>query len=486
MRHPVRHITALAFVAAFASVCWAQEKVPQPPRPPNILLIAVDTVRADRLGCYGYKKTTSPNIDRLASEGVVFDECVSVASWTLSAFVSVMTGHLPASHGCKGTESALSPQMPTLPQRLKKHGYYCAAVVSNPFLNAKFGLGRGFDKYDDYTVFLDAELALLGSGSPGEPKEVAELVTGATVTRQAKMLLASARKSGKPFFLFVHYFDPHDSYIPPSPYNRQFDDPYSGPVDGRQVPSYRRNPPAGRDLEHLNALYDGEIAYDDAQVGQLVKAIDESSDPAGTLIIFLSDHGEAFAEHGMLLHGNSAYREEVWVPMIWRWKGVLPAGTRVKSPVAITDVAATLGKLLGFDEFQTIHSQSLWPGLLGGQLPAQREILSDKCLGGSGYHLAVTRGKLRLHARFDRTLGGADTKYELYDVSRDPWEKNDLAGSNPSELESIKAALTRIWSECLDLRKQYNVDAPANRVILSDKERRRLQGLGYTDSPAGK
>lgn len=460
----------------------AQDPPPRLNVPPNIVLIAIDTLRSDHLGCYGYPHPVSPNIDRLAREGVLFERCYSVAGWTLPSFMSIFTGLLPAAHNCRDTETALSPTCPTLPQKLHDKGYFCAAVVANPYLSAKFGFGRGFDKYDDYTVFLDAELALLAADKSRQYTQVTELVTGSTVTQQAQRLIAAAKKSRKPLFLFVHYFDPHDSYIPPTPFDRQFDPDYQGPATGRQLLASRNAPPSPRDLAHLRALYDGEIAFDDAQLAPLLKTLDTAFDPANTLLILLSDHGEAFGEHGMLLHGNSAYREELQVPMIWRWPGVLPQNHRVKLPVATTDIPTTLARLLGIQDFNPPHTRSLWPALTGGQLPEPHDILSDKCLGPS-HHLALTRNALRLHARFDISPTEPTTHYELYDLSTDPNEQRNLAAANPPHLASLKTSLLQIWTDSQKLRQ--TTPAP-NPVHLNDKDRQRMKGLGYTDGAAQK
>ncbi|MGE5612148.1 MAG: sulfatase [Bacillota bacterium] len=480
MKRPLCFIFALLLLLPLAN---AQDPPPVPLRPPNIILIAIDTVRSDHLGCYGYPHATSPNIDRLAAEGVLFEQCYSVAGWTLPAFMSIFTGLLPAAHNCRDIETALSPTLPTLPEKLHDKGYFCAAVVANPYLSAKFGFGRGFDKYDDYTVFLDAELALLAADKPRQYTQVTDLVTGSTVTQQAQHLLAVARKSGKPLFLFVHYFDPHDSYIPPMPFDRQFDPDYQGSITGRQLPASRNAPPSARDLAHLRALYDGEIAFDDAQLGQFLKTLDATFDPASTLLILLSDHGEAFGEHGSLLHGNSVYRQELQVPMIWRWPGVLPKKHRVKTPVAITDIPATLAALLRIENFNPPHARALWPALTGGQVSEPSDILSDKCLGPT-QHIALTRGPLRLHARFDTSPNEPNTRYEFYDLSSDPNEQRNLIATHPPHLVPMKTSLLRLWADCLRLRQTAHPDPAANRVQLNDKERQRLKGLGYTDGAA--
>jgi len=330
------------------------------------VLIAIDTLRRDHLGCYGYKRPVSPNIDKLAAEGVLFERSYSPASWTLPSFTSMFTGLLPATHGItRGSGQRLVAAIPTLAEHLKKKGYYCTAVVSNPCAAGKYGLAKGFDVYDDYSIHLGAELGMFAVDYGQDLGVVNNVVTGESVTQQAILQLSQAKKTGKPFFLFALYFDPHDSYIPPAPYNRRFDPKYKGKMDGKNIPSLQNRLPSARDIQNLIARYDGEIQYTDMQVGKLVRHIDKTFSPRNTIIILVSDHGEAFGEHGMLLHGNSAYKEEVCIPMIWRWRGVLPKGHRVKNPVLNMDIAKTLSELLRLDRFTLLQGQSLWAGQIG-------------------------------------------------------------------------------------------------------------------------
>ena len=464
----------------------AEDRVPTPARPPNVVFIMVDTLRSDHLGCYGYRRATSPNIDRLASEGVLFENCYSAASWTPPAVMSMFTGLDPLVHGCVSSDAKLAAGIPTLAEQFRKKGYYCAAIISNDCLKGKRGYERGFHHYDDYTVFLQTDLALFGGVSPKDDLAVNDIVTGDIVTRQAKTILDKAKRTGKPFFLFVLYFDPHDSYVPPAPYDKRFDADYTGKMNGRAIQAMRYEPPAERDLEHLVARYDGEIAYTDAQIAGFLKKLDEVSEPKNTLTLFVADHGEAFGEHGMLQHGNSAYREEVCVPFIWRWPGVLPRGHRVKAPVSNLDIAKTLNALMHFRGFDLLQGRSLWPGLTGGELPRDRLVLSHRALDRSKEldctrrHVALTCGVHRLHARFDEALSGKEAKFELFDVSKDPGEVTPIAVSRPTALhDRLKASAHGMWSQSLDIRHYYHKDGKTPRTTLTDAERRRLESMGY-------
>lgn len=478
----------IVIASAVSFVVQAAEDSPPGRRTPNIVFIAIDTLRCDHLSCYGYSRQTSPNIDRLASEGVLFEKCYSPASWTTPAFMSMFTGLMPSAHGSGGPGGKIPAKMPTVPEQFKKKGYYCGGVISQGCLYGKYGFSRGFDLYDDYTVFMQLEMAAPPGGGPASERNrviEAEADSADIVTRQAKVILEKAKQSGKPFFLFVHYLDPHDSYVPPPPYDTKFDPGYKGLMNGRGVLKMRNSPPPGRDVENLMARYDGEINYMDVYIGELLKAIDEASDPANTLIVFAADHGEAFAEHGVLLHGNSAYREEVCVPFIWRWPGTFAKGHRVKSPVSTLDMAKTFKEIMGFREFDLLQGESLLSGLEGKDLSGDRAILSEKSLDNGKVpnvyrcNVALTVGDLRLHAWFDRAPGDADVKCELFDVAKDPREQSGIGPLQPALLAQMKASLLKIWAANLEIRGYYYPNGEPPRNPLTDEERRRLETMGY-------
>jgi arylsulfatase A-like enzyme len=333
---------------------------------------------------------------------------------------------------------------------------------------------------------MDAELGVLAiDPSDTDCGAVNDIVTGAKVTRQALLLLDQAKESGKPFFLFVHYFDPHDSYIPPAPYNLKYDPEYKGKIDGRNVVSYRTNLPGKEDINHLISLYDGEISYSDNQVGELLKKIDEVSDPAGTIVIFVADHGEAFGEHGSLLHGNYPYMEEVSVPMIWRWSGVLPKGKRVKSSVLSLDISRTLNELLGIKGMELNQGQSLWPGLMGKEMPGERLIFSDRA-NRAPYHVAVLDDHYRFHTKFKNEFDIHSGEYEFYDISTDRWEQKNLITTESNRCDMLKKAIEKMWTEGLEMRKYFQEENTEKEANLTQAERDRLKSLGYIGGAGSK
>lgn len=466
-----KHSFAMFPLLAMAVViCNSQAENQAPPckQSPNVILIAIDTLRADHLGCYGYSRPVSPHIDALAAEGVRFERCYSTAAWTLPSFMSIFTGLMPAVHGCTSSGCApLSHSIPTLPEQFKACGYFCGAVVCNPYVSGRYGFCRGFDIYDDYSVFLEAGVEGFADTLFEENRGFKTVVTGNIVTSQAKHLLERAQKSGRPFFLFILYYDPHNDYVPPAPYDRIYDPEYRGLFYGHDMDQFIHSPPADRDLQHLIARYDGEISYEDAQIGELLQKVNEISDPNFTLTILVSDHGEAFAEHGKMLHGNHAYREEVWVPMIWRWPGILPPGHRVRSPVSTLDIAKTFQELMRFEKLDLLQGETLWPGLWGGQ-PTQNRLVFSQEKG----QYTITRDTLRYHMK--------GKNEELYDLRKDPWEQSNLLPSaRPQLLVSLQEAMAKFSSECTEIHTLYHKNVAPTPVHLTPEEIRRLKSLGY-------
>jgi arylsulfatase A-like enzyme len=331
------------------------------PRPLNVVVIGLDTLRPDHLGCYGYGRNTSPKIDRFAREGVLFENALSQAPWTHPSFATVFTSLYPTQHGATTVGTRMSASFPTLAGILKDRGYATGAIVNAPSLSPEFGVSRGFDDYD----FL----------RPWHERDAAR------VSRLALEWID--RHTDTPFFIFVHYFDPHLPYAPPAPYDTLFDPAYAGPLgssfnigraggdrEGRimQVGSW-----SSADREHIVALYDGEIGFADKAVGSLVDGIDERNLRDKTLIVFLSDHGEEFFDHGGLDHGHSLYGELIKVPLVFSLPGRLPADLRISEPVRLLDVTPTVLETLDLPRPGHFEGVSLKPLMDGTGEVASRE-----------------------------------------------------------------------------------------------------------------
>ena len=344
---------------------------------PNVILISLDTLRADRLSCYGHERETSPRLDAFAREGVLCEEAVSTSSWTLPSHWSMLTG-LPISvHGvcdeqlwnrrpAEG-ELVLPSRGRFLSEELSDAGYDTAGFYSWIYLEEKFGLGPGFDVYERHGLFgwdhpkikaradaarlLEdpAEQAAVGRALQAEHPELFDIgrpTAPEVVDRSLEWLRAEvAEGDDRPLFLFMHLFDVHDPYTPPAPYYEKFDPGYDGPIDGREITGEKslvhKDMPA-RDLEHLLALYDGGISWIDSEVGRVLDALDELDLAEDTLVVISSDHGEEFFEHGRKTHRKQLHRESVHVPLMMRWPGQLPEDVRIAGPTGIIDIAPTI------------------------------------------------------------------------------------------------------------------------------------------------
>jgi arylsulfatase A-like enzyme len=353
MRNPWRLVLLVCVCLALA--CGTGER----PRL-NVMIIAIDTLRRDHVGCYGYDRATSPNIDELAARGVLFEDAVSQAPWTLPSFASILTSLYPTQHGAGFLEPGagsygkrMRSVFPPLAMLLLKEGYTTGAIVNAPALAPEFGVDRGFEFYDT-TPRWDPRLA--------------------DVTTADALGWLDANKD-VPFFEFVHYFDPHLDYSPPAPYDTLFDPGYQGRLGNvfdREAYQHhesdlaRENDPAvAADWDHIRALYDGEIAFTDQAVGDLIKGLDERGLRDNTLIVFLSDHGEEFFEHKGFEHGHTLYDELIRVPLIFSLPGTLPENTRVARQVRMIDVVPTILDVLGIRATTHLEGVSLRPLITG-------------------------------------------------------------------------------------------------------------------------
>jgi choline-sulfatase len=399
---------------------------PRPPFRPNVLLITIDTLRADRLGAYGWRAAATPVLDRLASGGMRFPNAFTAVPVTLASHATLLTGRNPHHHGVRGNSFyRLREGEPTLATSLKQMGYDTAAVVGAAVLDHRFGLNQGFDSYDD-------EMA---GGNGGTL--IAERDASAVVSRAVAWLNHPGRRS--PFCLWVHLFDPHHPYEAPEPFRSRF--PY--------------------------APYDGEIAFADEQIGRLLTELAATKRLEDTIVVATSDHGESFGEHGEATHGVLLYDSTLRVPLIISGPGV-PRGERVsEEPVGLVDVTPTILALVG----GALAYDGDGRDLLGADRDRPRSLYAETFLPLDFYNWSPLRA-----------LRGDGLKFidapepELYDLTRDPSERQNLAETQTARAVGMAGALARIaWTSAAAAGTRPTVDAELAG---------RLRSLGYVAGAA--
>lgn len=450
---------------------------------PNLLIVSLDTLRADALGSYGGAGDLTPNLDRLAGEGVRFEHAITSSSWTLPAMASLFTGLNVRRHGAGWVtnprdplgRAPLAPELWTLTRALRQRGYETAAIITNPYLALRYGFGRGFDTYENLSIrseivvaFQDTALVRLMTWAwPGMvPGDRAGVVTARAVA------WLRHRPAERPFFLWLHYIDPHAPYSPGNEtrINSFRGDSLLGEAGARGlqggVPDIARlrsgevRPDAEQKRE-LRQRYDGEVAELDASLGVLLAALDSLGLTSSTLVVVVADHGEEFWEHGGVEHGRTVYDEVVRIPLLLRWPGVLDGGTIVSSLIGIVDVAPTIMELFEWPAPDAID---------GSGAALRRQARSPEAVLIESMHFAEERVGLRTathkYVRWD------NGKEEVYDLRADPGERIDLAG-----VDGVAAPLRRM----LDGFEASPPSAAAAAVHPGGATREALRALGYVD-----
>lgn len=411
----------------------------------NVLLISLDTTRADRLGAYGYGGGATPNIDALADAGVVFEQCASVAPMTVPAHASLMTGTYPFSHGVRDNgRYVLSPKSRTLAEALSASGWATGAQVGVFVLNRGTGLEQGFATYRDTSDAMSDTVSVAES-SPPVPisrREINELAADVVADGASAWLRDHAEK---PFFLFTHFFDPHAPYEPPEPFRSQ-----------QAIPG--RTPELNR--------YLGEIAWVDSQVGRLLDELRELGLEDETLVVLTADHGEAFGEHREIGHSYFIYDTTIHVPLIVRLPGRFEAGRRVASQVRLIDVAPTILDLVGALPLPEAQGVSLAPYLRGETRDLGLVAYSETLAPFLDYRyssLAALRTEEWKYIDAPRQ--------ELYQLASDPGELSNAIDDHPEVALRMRQRLHQLLAS-----PAAGEDAPEE--IDADR-RARLQSLGY-------
>jgi choline-sulfatase len=400
---------------------------PAPPparlRPLNLVLVTIDTLRADRLGCYGYSHIETPNLDRIARQGVLFENAVTHTPLTAPAHASIFTGLYPTVHKVRDTGGfVLQASQPTLAEVLRQQGWDTAAFVGSSVLKKQFGFNQGFAFYDDEVPKPDPR-KIAGDYAERRASEVVD---------RAVAWLAS--RSGRPFFLWVHVFDPHSPYDPPSPFREK----YSG------------------------SAYDGEVAFTDQELGRLFAAVGKKSAPEDTLVAVLSDHGESLSEHGEYTHGVFLYDSTLRIAFLLAGPGV-PKGLRVKQQARAIDVLPTVLNLMGRQVPPGVQGTSLAPAFEGKSVPASYAYI-ETLYPKINMRWAELRGIRTSRWKYIRA-----PKPELYDLRQDPAETMNVIGSHPVEAQQLEASL-----------KAVATDAEKVKITMADQYTlSQLKGLGY-------
>jgi arylsulfatase A-like enzyme len=418
----------------------------------GVLVISVDTLRRDHLSLYGYRRRTSPALDALAEEAVVFDDAVSTSSWTLPAHASLLTSLYPSAHGAVKLEQGLPPGLPSLQAALGNAGWFTQAMVTHLYLGAPYGFAEGFHRH---RLFSDMRA-----------KELTDRAIG----------FLRARGDGD-YFLFLHYYDPHWHYDPPPPFNRTFDPGYQGRATGVwwDFKKETRESLAPRDLAHVVALYDGEIRYTDSQLARIFAEMKKLGLFRSATIVLLSDHGEEFLDHGSWEHQKTLYEEQLRIPLLIKLPAGEGAGRRVRHQVRLIDVAPTLLEILGLPAPGSFQGRSLVDLVRGGtDFPTEAWAETEHTVDGS-HKLALRRGAARnkwiLSYREHSPPG-----LELYRLGEDPGETRNLA---PSEGAEVRDILARAESFLSDARRRRTEGPAPSRPALTPEMLERLRALGY-------
>jgi len=427
----------------------------------NVILISIDSLRADRVGCYGNKREVSPTLDRLAAEGVRFSETMSTTSWTLPAHMSLLTGRYLLSHGVITLADRLPDGVPTLAGQLRAAGLATGAIVSVPQLGAAYGFGRGFDDYDDQTI--------------PSPTWYDALTDEPAPTVTSLGIKWVQNHWSKRFFLFLHYWDVHYDYAPPAPYDTMFDPDYRGTVTGVGFfdnESINAHMPQ-RDLEHIMAAYDGEIRWVDDHIGQLVAALEELDLMKNTAIIITADHGDEFFEHGAKAHGRTLYREVVHVPLIIRAPGI-PPGQVIDAPASLADIMPTVLELTGSNSPPELDGTSLLPTIL------HRRTVNRSGVHGWLCHLKYKANCLAMQSSPAGTLihSFQPMRIEFYgpeDIHQRTNLTNGSGWPGETQLAQLNQELDTNWHKYRELGNS------TEEIELSPSTLEHLRALGYLE-----
>jgi len=429
-----------------------------------VVLLTIDTLRADHLGIYGYERPTSPRIDALAREGVVFDEAYTYWPKTRASMIMMFTGRRPSQNGYSKQHAVLLDFNPTIASVLKDAGYRTAAIVDNANVAAQHGYAKGFDSYRE--TWQEKALAT-------------EMDRTAAITKGGIDFLREQRGE-RPFFLWLHYVNPHAPYTPPPPYDTAFlDGPKTESPGLRVVSGYRGGiherlaVPGKRGLDYYVAQYDGEIATVDQEVGKLLDTLRQSGLLDKTVLVLTSDHGESLGEHEYYFdHGEDLFDPSLRIPFIVVAPGARK-GTRTDAYASTLDVFPTILDAVKVSFPPELAGHSLGPALTGGQPPPRERLFAQN--------------DLNLRGTFDRRMKLVATpvrdtdRFELFDRQRDPDETRNVRASRPDDFRVRRRELD-LYFERMDrewVATRRLVEGAPGESKMTPEACEQLKALGY-------
>jgi arylsulfatase len=455
-----------AGVGAGGSETAASQKTVTPapePELPDVVLISVDTLRADRLGAWGYHRDTSPHMDALAEQSVVWERCFTPMATTLPAHVSLVTAMHPYEHGVLANATHIDHRfrpektMRSFIELAREAGYHTRGFVSAAPLDPETGFAHGFVGYHAPNVrYVRAE-----------------------TTNEKVLAFLDAWDGDRPLLLFVHYFDPHGPYDPPEPYDEMFeanDDQRAWLRERGIEPKGRRTPEREFDTSQINDLYDGEVRYVDAEIGRLFDALREAEVWDDASVVLFGDHGEALGEDGYVGHGDVGH-EQVHVPLMMRIPGIEPE--RRSRPMRLQDVVPTLVEMLALEEhFAPLLEQASGRARWNGSSAAKRRVLALRShrtkKGREGEALALYRGKNKYILR-------TEEDDDLFVLSKDPHTTVDRIEDLPRVAKSMRREIRTIERAYVDRGLDIRAESPDEAGEISPALLERLRSLGYVD-----
>ncbi|MBP1641364.1 MAG: Arylsulfatase [Acidobacteria bacterium] len=487
MSHRIPTSLALALALGLALAGCGRDSAPnaageRPGRRPDVLLLTIDTLRADHLSAWGYPRLTSPTLDRMAAEGTRFAFAQAQRPKTGPSFTSMFTSGYCSDHGVRRIGQPAGCSMRFLAEEMKELGYQTHAVVANAALAREFYFDQGFDTYiETWGV---------------EPRKAGLDPTGAEAVTDLAEAVVGKLDRDRPYFLWVHYVDPHEPYTPPEPFRDHFQgDGHSGPPV--EVPVARRNSRQswngigrrqvldGRtDLPFYVARYDAEIRYVDDQIARLLEALRRRGDYDRMLTVMTSDHGESLGEHNYWFdHGMFGFQTCLHVPLVVRLPGLARAAVD-SGPVELVDLAPTILEVAGkrLREGTWMRGRSLVPRLRGEAPPARPIAFAEAGYSSrEGWIRVATDGRFTLHRLLDRAdrrrVAHADREFALFDLAADPGETRNVADLHGADLTRLRDALAA-WEQAAPLPLRGDSDDCGDRAMESDTEAQ-LRALGY-------